>query len=192
VSIADDEMTVTPSFFGANPAQVRSGPLAGLRVHGRLENLARELVQSLEGRQRDAAIVADAAPREIYSSLISIPRERRNEWLTALQPAGVPIADLNEMQQHWVDLILSEVIENYTDEIAGQYRSDIDMNELSFAWMGPTAEGEPHYFRIQGGDFMFEYDNAQRDGNHVHSVWRSKSNDFGRNVLADHYLSATH
>lgn len=192
VSIADDEVTVTPSFFGANPAEVRTGPLAGLRIHGRLENLARQLVESLQGRQRSTAIVADEAPREIFSSLINVSRERRNEWLTTLQPAGVSVAALNEMQQHWVSLILAEIVNNYTDEIAGQYRDQIDIESLSFAWMGPTAEGEPHYFRLQGEDFMFEYDNMQRNGNHVHSVWRSKANDFGRNVLADHYLSATH
>ena len=36
-------------------------------------------------------------------------------------------------------------------------------------------------------DFVFEYDNVQDGGNHVHSVWRNKSEDFGANLLGEHY-----
>ena len=45
----------------------------------------------------------------------------------------------------------------------------------------------PHYYRVQGTDFLAEYDNAQRQGNHVHTVWRDLSNDFGGDPLAQHY-----
>ena len=192
VSIAGDDITVTPSFFGSNPAEVRTGPLAGLRVHGRVEDLARELVTSLQGRQRSAAIVADQAPAEIFTAQINVPAERWEAWLSAVEPIGVEVADLNEMQQFWVRQILAEAVNNYAEEIAMQYRDQIDFDSLSFAWMGSTTVGEPHYFRLQGGDFLYEYDNVQNNGNHVHSVWRSKANDFGRDVLADHYLSAAH
>ena len=192
VSVAGADVTVTPSFFGSNPAEVRTGPLAGLRVHGRLEDLARQLVTSLRGQQRAAAVVSDQAPGEIFTAQINVPRERWNEWLTAVEPVGVQVSALNEMQQYWVRQILGEVVDNYTDEIAAQYREQIDVESLQFAWMGATEAGQPHYFRLQGGDFLFEYDNVQNNGNHVHSVWRSKANDFGRDVLADHYLSAAH
>jgi hypothetical protein len=32
-----------------------------------------------------------------------------------------------------------------------------------------------------------EYDNTQREVNHVHSVWRDPAGDFGADVLARHY-----
>jgi len=192
VSIAAEEVTVTPSFFGSNPAEVRSGPLAGLRVHGRAEDLARQLVESLRGQQRSAAIVSDRAPAELFTAQINVPRAQWNDWLTTLEPVGVSVSALNEVQQFWVRQILAEVVDNYTEDIAAQYREQIDVESLSFAWMGATEAGAPHYFRLQGGDFLFEYDNVQNNGNHVHSVWRSKANDFGQDVLADHYLSATH
>jgi hypothetical protein len=37
---------------------------------------------------------------------------------------------------------------------------------------------------------MFEYDNVQNDGNHVHSVWRSKAADFGQDALGEHYRTS--
>jgi hypothetical protein len=56
--------------------------------------------------------------------------------------------------------------------------------------MGATERGAPHYFRLQGQDFVFEYDNVQDNGNHVHSVWRDKSEDFGMRVLGEHYRTS--
>src|SRR5437870_7918541 len=41
-ALADDQvLSVTPSFFGANPAQIQAGPRQGLRVLGGEEDLAR-------------------------------------------------------------------------------------------------------------------------------------------------------
>ena len=58
---------------------------------------------------------------------------------------------------------------------------------LHFAWAGGIEVGEPHYYRIQGPRLLVEYDNTQRDVNHVHSVWRDPDGDFGDDILARHY-----
>src|SRR5207248_4803609 len=42
---------VTPQFFGANPAEVKSGPRQGERVLGQEEDLGHALVQSLDEAQ---------------------------------------------------------------------------------------------------------------------------------------------
>ena len=57
---------------------------------------------------------------------------------------------------------------------------------------GPAASqpGEPHYYRVQGGTLLAEYDNTQRGVNHVHTVWRDLGADFGGDVLAAHYAHA--
>src|SRR6266550_5730388 len=41
------EVSVTPSFLGSNPGEIRDGPRKGLRVLGAEEDLARQLVRSL-------------------------------------------------------------------------------------------------------------------------------------------------
>jgi hypothetical protein len=59
---------------------------------------------------------------------------------------------------------------------------------LSFAWAGGAEPGVPHYYRVQGPRLLIEYDNAQRAGNHAHSVWRDPVGDFGMDFLGEHHL----
>jgi hypothetical protein len=189
VTVSPDGIAVTPSFFGSNPAQVLSGPLAGFRVHGKIEDLARELVTSFSAEQRAVAVVGAQPPREIATANLNKPRSEWAAWITTVEPIGIEVSALNEMQQHWVDLILDEVIGNYGDSIQQTYRASVASAAFKFAWLGGIERGEPHYFRLQGDDLIFEYDNTQNGGNHVHSVWRSKGNDFGVDLLAAHYAA---
>jgi hypothetical protein len=169
---------------------VRSGPLTGFRVLGAEEDLARELVTSLSAEQRARAVVSAEAPRDIFTGNINKPEDQWEAWRETLQVAGIPVAALNEVQQHWVRRILDEVVGVYRPELSAAFLSGIDQRTLSFAWMGATERGAPHYFRLQGADFVFEYDNVQDNGNHVHSVWRDKSQDFGMSLLGEHYRTS--
>ena len=190
VAVAEAGISVTPSFFGSNPGEVRSGPLTGLRVLGAEEDLARDLVESLNATQRSRAVVSAEAPRDIFTGNIGKPREQWDAWRTALQPEGIQVRELNEAQQHWVRRILDEIVGVYRPELSAAFLAGIDPKTLSFAWMGSTDRGAPHYFRLQGESFVFEYDNVQDGGNHVHSVWRDKTGDFGMRVLGEHYRTS--
>ena len=86
VAVAEAGISVTPSFFGSNPGEVRSGPLTGLRVLGAEEDLARDLVESLTASQRSTAVVSAEAPRDIFTGNIGKPREQWEAWRTALEP----------------------------------------------------------------------------------------------------------
>jgi hypothetical protein len=61
---------------------------------------------------------------------------------------------------------------------------------LHFAWAGGGERGAPHYYRIQGPAFLIEYDNTQNNANHIHSVWREFTGDFGADLLQEHYRSS--
>ncbi|MBN1238580.1 MAG: DUF3500 domain-containing protein [Gammaproteobacteria bacterium] len=187
VTVTPDGIAVTPSFLGANPGEIRSGPLAGYRVLATEEDLARELVRSLTDAQRERAVLSAEAPSDIMTGNIGKARSDWDAWRTALEPEGIPVAALNEMQRHWVRRILDEVMTTYRPEISEGYLRGVDVDSLSFAWLGSVERGAPHYYRLQGPDFLFEFDNVQNDGNHVHSVWRSKAGDFGADLLATHY-----
>ena len=60
-------VATSPTFTGANPAEVRSGPRQGTRVLAPLEDLARALMAALDDRQRAAATFAVAAPGDILT-----------------------------------------------------------------------------------------------------------------------------
>jgi hypothetical protein len=62
------------------------------------------------------------------------------------------------------------------------------LDSIRVGWAGSDQPRQPHYFRIQGANFLIEFDNS--GGNHIHSVWRDFEGDFGRDVLRDHYRGA--
>jgi hypothetical protein len=174
-----------PAFFGANPAEVRSGPRAGLRALPREEDLARALVSSLGREQREAAIVSAEAPPDILS-------EVRPE-AAPLTPSGLAAARLSAVQREQLAALLEVYLGKMDAALAATRRAAIDeagFDAVSFAWAGPEQPGAPHYYRIQGPSFLVEYDNTQDGANHVHTVWRDFDGDFGRDVLREHYAGA--
>ena len=67
------------------------------------------------------------------------------------------------------------------------YADDSALDQLSFAWAGGMEVGDAHYYRVQSHRVLVEYDNTQRGANHVHTVWRDLTTDFGGDPLAHHY-----
>ena len=176
-----------PSFFGANPAEVRTGPKAGLRTLRPREDTARALVMALDGRQRATAVIDDVAPDDILTEA--------ELTIDPLSPGGVKAATLDQSQRE----LLMRVIEAYTsvmtDDIAAERIAEIreaGLDDIGFAWAGPVERGELHYYRVQGPTFLIEYDNTQDDGNHIHSVWRDFTGDFGRDLLREHLQASAH
>ena len=60
-----------------------------------------------------------------------------------------------------------------------------DLGETWFAWSGPTtgAAGTniTAYYRIQGPHLVIEYaPQSDEPGNHVHTIYRDPTNDYGR------------
>jgi hypothetical protein len=194
-------ISVTPTFLGADPAEVPSGPLAGVRVLRAEEDLGRALVTSLSREQRAKAVLPGNAeynarfgytypndvPWDLIASNILKEPDEWEAWRAILQPDGIAVAELDDEQRGLVRRLLEEIITIYRPEIAEAYLASVDLDELTFAWIGGLNRKEPHYYRLQGSDFLFEYDNAQGGGNHVHQVWRSREGDFGDDLLKRHY-----
>ena len=72
----------------------------------------------------------------------------------------------------------------------GRYAADAELDQVALLWAGPTDPGQGHYFRLHGPRLLVEYDNTQRDANHVHSVLRDPLADFGLDPLRDHRQAA--
>jgi hypothetical protein len=183
----DRVLSVTPSFFGANPAQILSGPRKGLRVLGGEEDLARELVKSLDPVQLKQALITTNAPRDIITGA-----ERKAK---VLEPVGIAAANLTPSQRELLLAVLKEYVLRSRAELAAADLKSIREagdQSLHFAWAGGLEPGQGHYYRIQGPDFLMEYDNTQDKANHIHCVWRDLKNDFGEDPLRKHYEQAAH
>lgn len=184
-AVANGEISVTPTFFGASPAQIRSGTMAGYRSQDYVHNAGLALVNALTQAQQAEAIAAGNPPGDVLSGTLNRPRDNWEDW-KSLPQTGIAIRSLDPMQKPLAQRIIDEVITVYRPEISRAYLQQIDINDLNFTWMGSTSDGEAHYWRLDGPDFFFEYDLVQGNGNHVHAVWRSKEGDFGGDLLMQH------
>ena len=176
-------ISVTPFFFGANPAEVRKGPKSGLRILGAREDLAFDLMESLDSGQRAKAIIYDEAPLDILtynSSKVSLPRE---EGLPASRMSGTQKEMLLTLMTEYVSQVRSDIAQDRLDRFKAQ-----GIENIHLAWGGPVDRAKEHYYRLHGGDFMVEFDNRQDGANHIHSVWREVENDFASDVLREHLL----
>jgi plasmid stabilization system protein ParE len=186
-TIADGRVVgAAPSFLGANPATVPSGPLAGHRAIDGEERLARALVLSLSPAQRAVAVVDPVAPPDILSGI------GRLADLGEI-PTGIAYAQLEPAQQAGLDGLIRHYLERFAPDVADAAWERVraaDLELVTFAWAGPDVPGRGHYYAVRGPNLLLEYDNTQDGANHIHSVWRDPTNDWGEDLLAEHYRSA--
>ncbi|MXX32132.1 MAG: DUF3500 domain-containing protein [Chloroflexi bacterium] len=180
---ADGLLSLTPFFFGTNPAEVRQGPQAGLRILDRREDLAFDLVFSLDAEQAERAVIYPEAPWDILTFNAS----------RAVMPAyeGLAASEMDDDQWAVLDRLVNVYVDQAPAELADERRVRIvssGREGMHFAWAGPVQNGEPHYYRIHGGSFLVEFDNRQNGANHIHSVWRDVDNDFANDVLGEHLI----
>jgi len=171
----------SPQFFGSNPAQVRSGPQAGLRVLAAEEDLARQLVVSLNASQRNQAVMQVEVPRDILTAA--------EDEVAPFESTGVAFDNLNSAQQLNLMNLIEEVASAQPDVITAARMSQVRSSReaIRFTWIGGTSTKDAHYWRVQGSDFLIEYDKTQNDANHIHLVWRDFNGDFGRDLIRLHY-----
>ena len=181
----------TPSFFGSNPAEVRvdvpGAAPRGTRVLGAEEDAARALLASLDESQKTTAIVIAAAPNEMLT--------RNDLKANPQEPMGLKASAMTKAQKDLL-MALVDVYAGYmTADVAAERMARLKkagLDNIAFAWAGETEKGKKHYYRVQGPTFLVEYDNAQNDGNHIHSVWRDFTGDFGQDLLREHLKSIPH
>jgi Protein of unknown function (DUF3500) len=185
-TIVKGKLSGTPTFFGANPHEVREGPRAGLRPLGREEDLGRTLMQALDASQQKTAVVAEKA----YADILT---EASRKAALKGQPNGLPVSKMNAKQKALLHELMEEYVSNVPDSIAAQRREQIKKAgaNMHFAWAGPVEKGQPHYYRVSSAVFLIEYDNTQNGANHTHTVWRDYEGDFGLDMLGDH-IKASH
>ncbi len=175
----------TPSFFGANPAMVPKGPKKGLRVLAEEEDEARKLLASLTATQRRSVVFEPQTYGEIVTG--------NAESVDPMKPAGVAAAQMDEGQRTQLMKLIEVYARYFEPGLAAARLARVregGIEKIFFGWAGATERGRPHYYRIQGPLFLIEYDCSQNDGNHIHTVWRDFSGDFGRDLLREHYRAA--
>ena len=179
------KISVTPSFFGANPAVVPRGPHKGLRILREEEDAGRSLLESLDAEQMYQCTIYPAAPPDIITRA---SRRARIEPSVGLPASAMTV----DQRERLVRLIEVYVKRSPEDTAAEQMRKihDAGLQLIRFGWAGSRYRGQAHYYRVHGPTFLIEYDNTQDRANHIHAVWRDMEGDFGTDLLREHYREA--
>jgi hypothetical protein len=183
----DQVVSATPAFFGSNPAEVMNGPRKGLRVLGEEEDLGRQFINSLSPDEQKIAIITNIAPKEIITS------NQRKVML--LNPPGIAASKMSGKQKDALLALISDYAHRHRAEVAADDLKKIEhagLGKVTFAWAGSLEPGQGHYYRIQGPTFLLEFDDTQNNANHIHTVWRDFKNDFGEDILREHYETVPH
>jgi hypothetical protein len=184
-TVVNGKVADTPSFFGANPAEVREGPRKGLRTLAAEEDLGRDLMESLTPEEKKIAIVTADAYKDILT-------EASRKAALEGQPSGLSAAKMSRKQFELLQTLIASYAQNVPEQLAQARMEHLKKagTNVFFAWAGVEQRGGPHYYRIQTPTFLIEYDNTQNNANHIHSVWRDFNGDFGLDLLAMHYQAS--
>ena len=172
----------SPQFFGSNPAEVKAGENIGTRVLATEEDIARELVNSLNPNQQATAVLEAEVPRDIFTAA--------EKEISPLENSGISYSELDSQQKRTLISLVEELASMQPEVIAQQRMDSIrsaGLDGIKFTWIGGMERGDPHYYRLQGSNFLIEYDNTQNNANHIHLVWRDFAGDFGRDLIRMHY-----
>ena len=174
----------TPSFLGSNPAIVLAGPQKDEQILKEETDRGFALLHALSADELKKAVIDSTAPNEIVTAA--------SRTAMIAHPAGIKYSELSPANQQLLLQLLGMYIHRYTKLFADNMLKQIQtagLDNLWFTWAGyqEHAIGHPYYYRIQGPTIIIEYDNSQNNANHIHTVIRDLTNDFGGDVLLQHY-----
>ncbi|AQG79083.1 DUF3500 domain-containing protein [Spirosoma montaniterrae] len=178
-------VSMSPYFIGTDPSEVKVGKYAGLRVLSKEEDYGFMLINALTEKQRATAVLKQDVPKDIITS------PQGSQRITSYY--GIPASQMDEGQRVLLQVLIQEYTHNFEHQKAHQLFDKIlksGLDKVHFAWVGALDNNKPHYYIINGPDFLIEYDNVgfQNDGNHIHAILREKEQDFGADLLKQHYL----
>ena len=197
--VLGDQVVMTPSFFGSEPARATAGKYRGTRIMQEEQDAGLAFMKSLTPQQRTAATLRTS--KDGNDNLTEAFQDN-----VVLDYAGVPARTLNDRQKRELLTLIGLYVHNMRDEHARVRIDEVNarMDETYFAWIGGTEPDSVYYYRIHSPVVLIEFDH-QKPANlrhlypdapyrdHIHSVMRTPNgNDYGKDLLRQHYAAHPH
>ena len=188
VTIQGDQQTMAPTLTGCQPSSF-AGSTDTVMPLGAETDAAFELAGKLTDTQLQQAVLSPAV-----QDLVLGPGTDGKQ----LDPAGIPASAMTDEQQTLLLNVISAWVNILNDTAAATQLADITAHlpNTYFAWSGEVTEGSSVYFRVTGPTVVIEYADqggahgggpggdgtgVQAGGvNHIHAVYRSIDNNYGR------------
>ena len=176
VTIVGGNNVMTPSLPAAQPAKYTLNGQT-IRPLGNENDKGFALINALDAGQRKQAIL-----NYQVNDLVLGPGQDGK----VIQPEGILASALNNNQQTMLLDVAHEWVGILNDDAAAAKMAEIRQNlsRTYFAWSGSTTNGGLAYFRIQGPTVLIEYAPQQGDLDHIHTIYRDPTNDYGARLVA--------
>ncbi len=171
LTLAGSRATMAPSLPAAQPA---SYTVEGRTVRplGNENDKAFALINALNDTQRGQAVLGS----RLADLVLGPGRDGRT-----IQPEGIRASALTKAQQTMLWDLTREWVGIMNDAFAEPRMSELraNLNDTWFAWSGPTTNGSAAYFRVQGPTLVIEYAPQGGSVDHIHTIYRDPTNDYG-------------
>jgi hypothetical protein len=175
VTMVGSDNVMTPSLPAAQPARyVLNGQT--VRPLGNENDKGFALINALDENQKKQAILN----YQVRDLVLGPGNDGK-----VIQPEGMLASSMNAKQQEMLLDIAHEWVGILNDESATAKMAEIKANlpKTYFAWSGATTNGGLAYYRIQGPTVIIEYAPQQGDIDHIHTIYRDPTNDYGAKLI---------
>ncbi len=175
VTIVGPNSVMTPSLPAAQPAKYTLNGQT-IRPLGRENDKGFALIGSLNAAQLKHAVLN----YEVNDLVLGPGADGK-----VIQPEGIVASELTPDQQAMLLDIVHEWVGILNDEAAAAKMAEIKANlpRTYFAWSGATKNGGLAYYRVQGPTIVIEYAPQQGDLDHIHTIYRDPTNDYGAKLV---------
>jgi hypothetical protein len=175
VTMAGTNSVMTPSLPAAQPARYTMNGQT-IRPLGKENDKGFALINALDAAQQKQAIL-----NYQVRDLVLGPGEDGK----VIQPEGILASTMNANQQAMLLDLAHEWVGILNDAAANAKMAELKVNlpRTYFAWSGAAKNGGLAYFRIQGPTVIIEYAPQQGDLDHIHTIYRDPTNDYGAKLV---------
>ena len=198
--VLGDQVVMTPSFFGSEPAIAHAGKYKGTAVLQEEQAMGLALLRSLDAGQRAKAVLgtektANQNQTEAWKDNAVVPH------------AGLGVREMNPSQRQQVEALIERYVGNMDDGHAKVKMEEVrrHLDETRFAWVGAAEDDSVFYYRLQSPVILIEFDHQVPVGlrhiadpkrpfrEHIHTVVRTPNgNDYGKDLLRQHLEKHPH
>jgi hypothetical protein len=175
VTVVGPNNVMTPSLPAAQPAKYTLNGQT-IRPLGHENDKGFALINALNAAQQKQAILNYAV-----TDLVLGPGADGK----VIEPEGIRASALDAGQQVLLLDVVHEWVGILNDEAAAAKMAEIRANlpRTYFAWSGTTRNGGLAYYRVQGPTLVIEYAPQQGDLDHIHTIYRDPTNDYGAKLV---------
>jgi len=199
--VLGDQVVMTPLFVGSEPVIAEAGKYQGTVILQDEQDRGLALLAALNDGQRQKAIL------DVSKTGNKNLGEAFKDNLV-LDYAGLRATELTATQKEQLLALVALYVDNMKEGHARVRMEEVrqHIGDTWFAWIGQSGPGSVYYYRIHSPVILIEFDHqtpanlrhlakdpTAPNRQHIHAVVRTPNgNDYGKDLLRQHYLTHPH